>query len=369
MADFEVVFIDVGQGDCTLIKFPNGDFALVDVYRCPGHGIDIFKLLDDVLPDGDDGKKRLHHLFITHAHDDHITGIGDLYDRYQVEYLWLPQHEDRKQVAKHFEEYQRVEKEHSDEKTFKPQGSRTAISDKYEELNVGDDVTVRCFSPPGYIEIDQDLDEEAAKKLIHANCLVVRIAYNGRAVILTGDSDVVCWKRIVSYYDDRDADETDADVLEAEVLHASHHGSRTFIKENGESSEAWLGGLEAIDPDHVVVSVGDENRHKHPHADMIEAYEDQADEVLETREVGTIVFAVESDDGYTVEADESYADDYAWDDEDDSDDEDDDGGDDSGDPSVSKAAAATIPAAKRPHPGPKPGPPQPPDHGRPRRHG
>lgn len=368
MTDLEVIFADVGQGDCTLIKFPNGEFALIDVYRCPGHGIDIFKLLDDVLPDGD--KKRLQHLFITHAHDDHITGMGELYDRYQVEYLWLPQHEDRKQVATHFEEYQRVEEEHPDDKTLKPKGSKTPISETYDALDVGDDVTIRCLSPAGYIKIDDDLDEEDAKKLVHANCLVVRVAYNGKAVILTGDSDVVCWKRVVGYYDDRDAEETDADVLEAEVLHASHHGSRTFIKEGGKDSEPWLDALEAIAPDYVVVSVGEDNRHEHPHEDMIEAYEAEAGEVLETREVGTVVFSVDPNGDFTVEADDDYADRYAWNDEDGDDnggDDDNDGG--SGGPSVSEAAAASLPAAKSRPPGPKPGPAQPPDHGRPRRHG
>ena len=100
---------------------------LVDVYRCPDHGIDIFKLLDDVLPDNGDGRKRLKYLAITHAHDDHITGIGDLYDRYAVEWLWVPQYEDRKQVAKQFGEYQRVIDEHPEEKIKQPQGSRTPL--------------------------------------------------------------------------------------------------------------------------------------------------------------------------------------------------------------------------------------------------
>ncbi len=92
MAEFEVTFVDVGHGDSTLIKMPGERYMLVDVYRCPDQGIDLFKLLDDVLPEGDDGRKRLDVLVITHAHDDHIRGIGDLYDRYQVVELWLPQH-------------------------------------------------------------------------------------------------------------------------------------------------------------------------------------------------------------------------------------------------------------------------------------
>ena len=57
MAEFEVTFVDVGHGDATLIKMPGERYMLVDVYRCPDEGIDLFKLLDDVLPEGDDGRK------------------------------------------------------------------------------------------------------------------------------------------------------------------------------------------------------------------------------------------------------------------------------------------------------------------------
>ena len=30
MADFEVIFMDDGQGDCTLIVYPDGSLTLVD---------------------------------------------------------------------------------------------------------------------------------------------------------------------------------------------------------------------------------------------------------------------------------------------------------------------------------------------------
>jgi alkanesulfonate monooxygenase SsuD/methylene tetrahydromethanopterin reductase-like flavin-dependent oxidoreductase (luciferase family) len=42
----------------------------------PREGIDLFKLLDDSFPDGDDGRKRLDVLAITHAHDDHMAGTA-----------------------------------------------------------------------------------------------------------------------------------------------------------------------------------------------------------------------------------------------------------------------------------------------------
>ncbi|HUY58512.1 MAG TPA: MBL fold metallo-hydrolase [Solirubrobacteraceae bacterium] len=332
MAEFEAIFVDVGQGDCTLIKLPDGEYMLVDVCRCPGHGIDVFKLLDAVLPDNGDGRLRLKWLVISHAHDDHITGIGDLYDRYAVEWLWVPQHEDRKQIARHFADYHRVVDEHPGDRVLRPQGSRTPLNEMDEDgYDLGEEVTVRCFSPPGYIEIDETLTEEEAKRAAHENCLVIKIDYRGASVLLTGDSDLACWQRVVDYYEGRTDEQTGTEVLEATVLHASHHGSRTFFKDGGEDAEGWLTALELINPSAVVVSVGENNRHEHPHEDMMDAYRDQAgeDNVYETSQTGTVILEVEDDGVPRLRLDSgAFAEDYGWDDDDDDDgsDEDRDGG-------------------------------------------
>jgi competence protein ComEC len=346
MADFEVICADVGQGDCTLIRLPDDEYMLVDIYRQEGEGIDIFKLLDDVLPDGEDGKKRLKYLVVTHAHDDHITGIGDLYDRFEVEWLWVPQHEERKKLAKNFEEYQRVVDDHPEERVKRPQGSRSPQGEKDPDLDIHEDISIRIFSPPGWIEIDESLSEEEAKELVHENCLVLRITYEGEtSVILTGDSDLACWKRVVDYYEGRDDSETGTEVLEAEILHASHHGSRTFFKDGDEKSEPWTEALELIGPDAVVVSVGDDNRHDHPHKDMMEAYRKEAgtDNVFETCQSGTVVVEVDSGSDYHLVLDPgSYAEDYGWDDDDE-----DDGGSEGSDGDDRGPTAAAIAKRRR----------------------
>jgi competence protein ComEC len=320
MAEFEVIFADVGQGDCTLIRLPDGEYMLVDINHCPDHGIDVFKLLDDVLPNNGDGRKRLKYLAITHVHDDHITGMGDLYDRYAVEWLWVPQYEDRKQVAKQFGEYQCVIDKHPEEKIKQPQGSRTPLNEKDPDFDICEGVTVRCFSPPGYIEIEDTLSEDEAKQLVHENCLVLKISYEDASVILTGDSNLACWERIVDYYKGRTEEETGTEVLRADTLHASHHGSRTFFKPGDEDTEASLKALETIAPDAVVVSVGENNSHGHPHADMLSAYKAQvtSERVLQTKDDGTLVLSVSGDGSNELAADASYAEKYGWDDDDDS---------------------------------------------------
>jgi hypothetical protein len=77
----------------------------------------------------------------------------------------------------------------------------------------------------------------------------------------------------------------------------------------------------------VVVSVGENNRHDHPHEDMMEAYRDQVgdENVFETRKTGTVIMEVDAGIPYRIVLDPGrYAEDYAWDE----DDEDDGGGND-----------------------------------------
>lgn len=126
MANFEVIFLDVGQGDCTLIVLPDGKHMLVDIYRCPGNGtVDVFKVLRDRLKaTGDSGKQLLDYLVISHGHDDHIWGIGDLADEFEIGELWVPQYGTKKKLSDNFEAFEKVVKDQPDDRKIWQRGSR-----------------------------------------------------------------------------------------------------------------------------------------------------------------------------------------------------------------------------------------------------
>lgn len=335
MADFEVIFVDIGEGDSTLIRLPGDEWALIDVFRCEGHGIDLFRLLDDRLPPGEGGKPRLDYLIITHAHDDHVRGLADLVDHCDVREIWAPRYETDEPLGEKFEEFKKVVEEHPNVKV--PQGSRSPIA----QLGENGEVTVRCFSPPGYINVDAELTEEQQRDEVHEYCGVFKFEYEGVSVMFTGDSDVKCWKRIIGYYDDV-PDENDITVVDSTVLHASHHGSYTFFREANED-ELWLDGLELIDPEAVVVSVGAENKYDHPDEEAMDTYREHVgnDNVLDTEHAGTIVLEVEADGTWQLLPDNGgFEQAYGWDDDDDQDDSDDDGGDLRG-PSGTRAKTRT----------------------------
>jgi beta-lactamase superfamily II metal-dependent hydrolase len=306
MTTLSAAFLDVGVGDCTLITLPDGTHMLVDVYRRPEQGsVDLFKVLRDVLATGPRGKQRLEYLVITHAHDDHIWGIGDLAEEFEIGQLWVPQYGTKKDLSSNYEAFVKVVENHPDEDRVWQKGSRSPVAELADET-----VTVRCFSPPGYINVEEELNEDEQRKVVHEHCGVYRLTFAGTSLMLTGDSNLPAWKRIVGYYNDHQDDDRLA-VLGATVLHASHHGSRTFVKD-AKDDEPWTEALKAIDPEHIVISVGADNTHEHPHADMLAVYDETA-EIHRTDQDATIVLTIEDDGAFSIETDASYITNYGWD--------------------------------------------------------
>ena len=75
LRDFEVYFIDVGQGDATLIKFPDGKNMLVDGGR---NDKETEEKLDEYLTEN--GKKlTIDYCVATHSDADHVGSLDYVY--------------------------------------------------------------------------------------------------------------------------------------------------------------------------------------------------------------------------------------------------------------------------------------------------
>jgi Adenylyl/Guanylyl and SMODS C-terminal sensor domain len=79
-----------------------------------------------------------------------------------------------------------------------------------------------------------------------------------------------------------------------DVLVASHHGSRTFFKED--EDEPYVEAIAAISPDYTLISVGKDNDYDHPHEDALKLYQEYTGgAVAQTTIEGSILVKV--DDG------------------------------------------------------------------------
>ena len=208
-----VSFLDVGQGDATLLTTPDGASLLIDGGADPRVTI---PLIDAALAPG---RQRIDVAFLTHPHRDHMDGLLELARRGRIERLIVPP------VAAGQDAAWRRELDALDVSVHEGgEGMTVAFSDG---------VTVDVLNPPSppLVGTASDLDN---------NGLVLRVRIGDAAVLFTGDL-YADGERLML---DRGAE------LAAAVLKLGHHGS------DRASGAAFL---RAVEPSIAVVSAGEEN--------------------------------------------------------------------------------------------------------------
>lgn len=233
-----VHFIDVGQGDATLLVAPDAT-VLVDAGRHTDTDVVDYLERQQVT--------TIDVVAITHPHADHIGQFAAVLEQFDVaEVWWSPATHTTDTFASAV-----TALETSDAAFEEPAASDTA--------DVG---TLRFeFVNPPAGGTDGDL---------HDNGLAFRVVYGDVAFLFTGDAEEGTEQRMLA---------ADAD-LAAVVYQVGHHGSATS------SSQAFL---DVVSPEVAVYSAGRENRYGHPHTEALDRLGDAGVEVYGTDLHGTVV--------------------------------------------------------------------------------
>ena len=101
--NLEMYFLDVGQGDSTLIRFSGGAKLLIDAGPPNGR---LQKNLETVLPIQD---RYIDLVLITHPQLDHFGGFIDLFKRYKIGAVLMSKHRGDKVSWKELEKVMRAE--------------------------------------------------------------------------------------------------------------------------------------------------------------------------------------------------------------------------------------------------------------------
>ena len=85
--ELKVHFMNVGQGDCIYIQFPDGKDMLIDCgNKSSGFSFKTLKAtLDALNPDGE-----IDHLMLTHGDEDHVEYLDDIIYAYQIHNIYMP---------------------------------------------------------------------------------------------------------------------------------------------------------------------------------------------------------------------------------------------------------------------------------------
>jgi competence protein ComEC len=244
-----VVFFDVGQGDSIFIRTPQKHHILID----GGPGNVVLEKLGQELPFF---YNSIDLLILTHPHDDHVSGLIEVLERYKV-----------KEV---------ISTGVLDESTISKKWNDLINKKGYREARTGQKVSTTDF----YITTLYPVESLKDKKIKDLNAVSVVNLFNFQEkykFLFMGDTSIVQEKEILSHC--READ--NCDELKVDVLKVGHHGSKTS------TSEAFL---EKVTPQVAVITVGADNRYGHPHYEVVERLENFNVNVMRTDRDGDIVF-------------------------------------------------------------------------------
>ena len=209
-----LLFLDVGQGDCTIIKSKNAtaiiDFGLTDeddtIYR---------KMLEL-------GIDRVDLAVITHHHNDHFGGFNNLIQNIKIDNLLINKSSAPDSQQQEFNKLLQVANQ--------------------SKVNIIEPKIGTCFNI-GDAKLKVLYTDLSANK--ENNRSIITMLYmGGKKILLTGDAESTVEKHISQTID-----------IDCDILKVGHHGSYTSTTERL---------LNAATPTVAIVSVGYDNIYKHP---------------------------------------------------------------------------------------------------------
>ncbi|RXA20579.1 MBL fold metallo-hydrolase [Methanosarcina sp. MSH10X1] len=232
-----VHFLDIGQGDSILLEI-DGKAMLVDSGER-----DRGKVVAAYLQDR--GISTLDYVVATHPHSDHIGGMNDILNNFQIEHF----------VDSGFP--------HTS-KTY--ENMLTTIDTKnipFEVVQAGHKID---FDPAVDIEVLNPASTYSDE--LNENSVVLKVTYGETSFLLMGDAGLESEESIMKAGYDVDSD----------ILKVGHHASRSG------SGGAFIS---AVSPEVSVIEVGAGNDYGHPHTEVLERLQ-KASTVYRTDLDGTV---------------------------------------------------------------------------------
>ena len=239
-------FIDVGQGDATLIL--TGDAAvLIDAGPDDSAGALVEYLKTTA--------GRLDYLILTHPHEDHVGGADEVLKGIPTGRVLMPFVE--------YSGYTATLKNIASERNIPVYNA--AIGSQY----TAGDITCTLLGP---VRTDyENLNNVSA---------VVRVDVGGTSLLVSGDAEMEAELDLLAA--------NAPELFDCDIYKAGHHGS---------STSTTLEFFTAIAPDHCVISCGKNNSYGHPHTTVLQLFSLSGASVYRTDEDGTIVLDT---DGETI---------------------------------------------------------------------
>jgi competence protein ComEC len=254
--ELHVSFLDVGQGEAILIQRGNQQ-VLIDGGP---HPQTLAMELSERMPFWD---RTIELVVLTHPHEDHLSGLVEVLERYEVEQVLYP---DLECDSPLYEEWCRLIDANDIDCTTAQDG---------QEIELGEGLIMDVLHPP------PELLEGTGSDL-NNNSTVLRLEMGRVSFLFTGDIEWEAEFNLIAA----------GGELDCTVLKVAHSGSATSTTEEF---------LAAADPQLAVISVG-ENPYGHPHDEVLERLSDEieAEYIYRTDQQGSIEFITDGEELWVV---------------------------------------------------------------------
>lgn len=246
-----IFFIDVGQGDSTLIITPDKKTVLID-----GGGSDSFDVGEKVLLPYllDRRILKVDYVLISHFDTDHCGGILTIMEKVKVKNIIISEQ------AEHSENYERFKKLMINKKI------------RLIEVKKGDKIKIGRYSE---FKILFPTSRLLSENPLNNNSIVAQFNYNNFKMLFTGDIEKLAEQQILK---------TEKAEIRADILKVAHHGSKTssipeFIK--------------AVRPKIALIGVGKNNTFGHPNQQTIKNLENIKCRIYRTDLQGEIIIKID----------------------------------------------------------------------------
>lgn len=253
----EVNFINVSQGDSTLIVTPDKQTILIDCgqayQRKIGDKIVNYNAAEKyILPYlRHKGIKTIDKLVLTHPDLDHIGGCETILDNFHIKEIWDSGQTDDSQAYSQL--LTKILEKNIPIKVVN-------YNDNYEEKNLKLKVINKI-----------DVSDTELKSYNNNYAIALRLDYGKNSFLFMSDLEKEAEEQLLNSYED----------INSDVLKVGHHGSNTST-----TDEFML----SVRPQYAVISAGKNNRYKHPRKEVLERLNYFGSKIYRTDQDGGVIF-------------------------------------------------------------------------------
>ena len=281
----KIHFIDVGQGDCIFVEFPDGKNMLIDSGD-NGKENKVISYLNELKV------KEITLLIATHADADHTGGMKEVFEEFKIDFCLRPfvyyNGENKSRFEDTFNVMAAAEKSTSCKtKTYEAFLSgilSEGCGYEYFDKNSDFEQAFTYQGVQGSYSVDFLTPVNSAPYIGYADANdyspIFTLTYSDFVIMFTGDAEAVAERELLLGY---------PNLPDVDVLKVAHHGSKTST-----STEF----LNKINAEYAVIMCGVGNKYGHPTQLTLERLVDVNATICRTDLQGNIVIEIDASGDY-----------------------------------------------------------------------